>query len=118
MKPAPAAIPSCFLLYPVLRDLSRVEGEENLVPHLVAFLLCRTLSTIGLSDEKELFLEEEGATHRLPPEEEKRLKRRAPAARDPSELDDLDDDDGREDELDLENQLLLEDEEEEDDLDE
>ena len=25
--------------YPVLRDLSRVEGEENLVPHLVAFLV-------------------------------------------------------------------------------
>jgi len=115
MNPAPVAIPSCFLLYPVLRDLSRVEGEENLVPHLVAFLLCRALSTIGLRDEKELFLEDEGATQRLPPEDEKRLNRRAPAARDPRELDDLD---GREGELDLENQLLLEDEEEEDDLDE
>jgi len=111
MNPAPAAIPSCFLLYPVLSDLSRVEGEENLVPHLVAFLLWRTLSTIGFSDEKELLLVEEGATHRFPPEEEKRLYRRAPADRDPRELDDLD-----EDELDLENQLLLEDEEE--DLDE
>jgi len=85
------------------------------VPYLVAFLLWRALSTIGLSDENELFLEEEGATQRLPPEDEKRLNRRAPAARDPRELEDLD---GREDELDLENQLLLEDEEEEDDLDE
>ena len=28
-------------IYPVLRDLSRVEGEENLVPHFVAFLLER-----------------------------------------------------------------------------
>jgi hypothetical protein len=92
-----------------------VDGEENLVPHFVAFLLWRTLSTTGFSDEKELFLAEEGATQRLPPEEEKRLNRRAPAARDPRELDDLD---GREDELDLENQLLLEDEEEEDGLDE
>jgi len=90
-----------------------VEGEENLVPHLVAFLLWRARSTIGFIDEKELFLVEEGATQRLPPEEEKRLNRRAPADRDPRELDDLD---GREDELDLENQLLLEDEE--DDLDE
>ena len=29
-------------IYPVLRDLSRVEGEENLVPHFVAFLLERS----------------------------------------------------------------------------
>jgi len=68
-----------------------------------------------LREEKELFLEDEGATQRAPPDEEKRLNRRAPAARDPRELDDLEED---EDELDLENQLLLEDEEEEDDLDE
>jgi len=86
-----------------------------LVPHFVAFLLCRTLSTIGFREEKELFLEDEGATQRAPPDDEKRLNLRAPAARDPRELDDLEED---EDELDLENQLLLEDEEEEDDLDE
>jgi len=102
-----------------------------LVPHFVAFLLWRTLSTIGFREEKELFLEDEGATQRAPPDDEKRLNLRAPAARDPRELDDLEEDedeldlenqlllvDGREDELDLENQLLLEDEEEEDDLDE
>merc|ERR1719264_1611767 len=107
MNPAPAAIPNCFLLYPDLTDLSRVEGEENFVPHFVAFLLCRTRSTIGFSEENELFLAEEGATHRLPPEEENRFHRRAPAERDPRELDDLD---GR----DLENQLLLDDDEEDD----
>jgi len=72
---------------------------------------------IGLRDEKELFLDEEGATQRFPPDDENRLQRRAPATRDPRELEDLEDLDeeleDRDEELDLENQLL----EEEDDLD-
>jgi len=71
---------------------------------------------IGLRDENELFLDEEGATQRFPPDDENRLQRRAPATRDPRELEDLEDLDedleDRDEELDLENQL-----EEEDDLD-
>jgi len=66
---------------------------------------------IGLRDEKELFLDEEGATQRFPPDDENRLQRRAPATRDPRELEDLEDLDeeleDRDEELDLENQLLM-----------
>jgi len=73
---------------------------------------------IGLRDENELFLDEEGATQRFPPDDENRLQRRAPATRDPRELEDLEDLDedleDREDELDLENQLLDDEEDLED----
>ena len=81
-----------------------------------------------------VYLDEEGATQRFPPDDENKLQRRAPATRDllqndhlqdqaldisaiivsnyPRELEDLEDLDeeleDREDELDRENQLLME----------